>query len=405
MRNLVIGQGDVEIRVIRNGSDLMPHRLAWERLASRALEPNVYYEPGPFLTAVSNPGTTRMPTVVLIYERTGDQDPADALIGFFPFLPAHRGPRRLIKYYRLWISRQCSLCTPLVDQKRAVTAIDAILDWMDGVPEGVRFFGLFEIGVDGPFARLLHSRLDERHQPYHLEQRYHRAVFRPGESGSRYISAAVSVKRRKEYRRLRNRLKDLGKVEFVSCRPADPIAPWVDAFLALERKGWKGKLGSAMGSTNVDERFFRRLITEAHARGKVMMFSLLLDKRPIAMKWDLLSAQGGGYGFAFRITYDEEFARYSPGVLLELEAIDLLHHVRPRITWVDSCALPKHTMIEGLWTERREIGSISCGSRGFAARSVIRAIALKQRVRPPELVVHMGPRQYPQLMNKVHERR
>jgi hypothetical protein len=85
-----------------------------------------------------------------------------------------------------------------------------------------------------------------------------------------------------------------------------------------------------------------------------MMIALRYNGRPIAYKLNFLSGVGS---FAFKIAFDEEYARYSPGVLLELENIRLLHE-RPQIRWMDSCADPERFMINHLWTDRRVIQTI-----------------------------------------------
>ena len=48
--------------------------------------------------------------------------------------------------------------------------------------------------------------------------------------------------------------------------------------------------------------------------------------------------------FSFKTTFDEAFARFSPGVLLQRENLELL--ARPSIEWTDSCADMDHPMID-----------------------------------------------------------
>jgi hypothetical protein len=57
---------------------------------------------------------------------------------------------------------------------------------------------------------------------------------------------------------------------------------------------------------------------------------------------------------SFKIAYDEEFARYSPGVLLQMEYLER----GLALDWVDSCATPGHPMFDTLWLERRPIVTI-----------------------------------------------
>jgi len=83
-----------------------------------------------------------------------------------------------------------------------------------------------------------------------------------------------------------------------------------------------------------------------------------LDGRPIAHKCNFLSGPGS---FAFKIAFDEKYARHSPGVLLELENIRRLH-TQSKIRWMDSCADPSHPMLNRLWPDRRTIQDVVVGA-------------------------------------------
>jgi hypothetical protein len=73
---------------------------------------------------------------------------------------------------------------------------------------------------------------------------------------------------------------------------------------------------------------------------------------------------GGEGAFAFKITFDESFGRFSPGVLLELDNVERAHRV-PALRWMDSCAAPNRFMINHLWPDRREMQTVffATGSR------------------------------------------
>jgi hypothetical protein len=57
--------------------------------------------------------------------------------------------------------------------------------------------------------------------------------------------------------------------------------------------------------------------------------------------------------FSFKIAFDEDYARFSPGVLIQIENLRIL--ARPDIGWMDSCAVADHSMINSLWGERRRM--------------------------------------------------
>ena len=77
--------------------------------------------------------------------------------------------------------------------------------------------------------------------------------------------------------------------------------------------------------------------------------------------------------FSFKTAFDERFARFSPGVLLQRENLALLE--RAGVDWCDSCASADHPMIDHFWRERRAIGRVSVGIGGKLRRAAFRAIA------------------------------
>jgi len=387
-----VDQAQVILRVAGSAAALGQCREDWESLAVRALEPNVFYEPTPLLAAINELGYLPPPTVLLVYLKPAGRPDAEAiLIGLFPFFRARRGPRGILRYYRLFTNMQCGLNTPLIDGQHAELAIDSALTWLDGAPGGARYLGLFGIASDGDFARILRGLLARRRQPWLEERRYERALFRPRASAAEYLEAAISGRHRKGYRRLQNRLAELGELSFRVSQFDQPIEPWTEDFLALEARGWKGVHGNAMLSSAADRAFFRALLTQMHARRQLMMVSLVLNQKPIAMKCNLLPAQPGAGAFAYKIAYDEDYARYSPGVLLEIENIRLLHELQPGVAWMDSSAFPDHPMINRLWLDRREIVDLLCGSAGAIGRLGVAALALKQRHQLPAEPAYTSP--------------
>jgi hypothetical protein len=129
---------------------------------------------------------------------------------------------------------------------------------------------------------------------------------------------------------------------------------WIEEFLKLEASGWKGEQGTALACKEADRNFFAGVATEAYRRGRLMMLTMRLDERTIAQKCNLLAGNGS---FAFKIAFDQSYARFSPGFMLEVENIHRLHQ-RPGIEWMDSCAVSDHSMINRLWLDRRTIKSV-----------------------------------------------
>src|SRR5690606_37031550 len=128
------------------------------------------------------------------------------------------------------------------------------------------------------------------------------------------------------------------------------IEPWITAFLDLEARGWKGRAGSALASHSGTQAWFRAILAGAAEAGRLDMRALDVDERPLAMLINFLVPPGG---FSFKSAFDEDYARFSPGVLLQKANLDLLDD--PAIAWVDSCAAPGHPMIDSVWRERRAL--------------------------------------------------
>ena len=102
-----------------------------------------------------------------------------------------------------------------------------------------------------------------------------------------------------------------------------------------------------------------------------MILASRVAGRPVAMKCNFLAGRGS---FAFKIAFDEDYAHFSPGMLLEIENIRRLHATAD-IGWMDSCAVPDHFMINRLWPDRR----------------IIQTVLVSTGKRPGELVVSAMP--------------
>ena len=83
--------------------------------------------------------------------------------------------------------------------------------------------------------------------------------------------------------------------------------------------------------------------------------------------------------FSFKTTFDERFARFSPGVLLQRENLDLL--ARGDIDWCDSCAAADHPMIERIWREKRAMVRVNVAIGGRLRRTLFRQMLRSETAR------------------------
>jgi Acetyltransferase (GNAT) domain len=130
-------------------------------------------------------------------------------------------------------------------------------------------------------------------------------------------------------RRRRNLGKTLGaELVTVDQAAAGGVEVAVERFLELEAAGWKGRSRTALSCRPGHARFFREMsrgFAEQGARPQV-----------VAQNTALVAGEGL---FGFKRALDEEFARWSPGSLLDLDVLDWFHR-SPGLAWLDTCSAP-----------------------------------------------------------------
>lgn len=372
-------QRKMSVVVVKEITELESYLPAWEKLVEEALEPNVFYEPWMLLPGFRAFSAGKNLQFVLIFT----PDPARVsgppiLCGFFPLeIRSHyRGlakklPIKTLSLWK-WEDEFCYLCTPLLRTEYARECLSAFFDWLAAGTHGC---GLMEFGFingDGPFHQLVVDHFYDNPQLPCVTDCFTRALFRPAVDAEEYLRSALPGNRRKELRRQERRLAEMGQLEYRILEPGGDVATWIEEFLQLEAKSWKGPAGRALVCNEQSRTFFVAIATEAFHRGQLMMLSLELDGRPIAHKCNFLAAPGS---FAIKIAFDEEYARFSPGVLLEMENIRQLH-ARSQISWMDSCADPDRLMINRLWQDRRTIPTLVVGTGRRPGDFVVAAIPL-----------------------------
>src|SRR5262245_26173377 len=172
----------VEWRPLAAWSAMVPE---WRALAARAIEPNIFYEPGFALAAAAAFG--RDVGAVLVWS------PADQLTGFFPA----RIERRLgMPVLSAWTHPYAPLGTPLVDRDEA----DAVLAaWLEHLARDSALPGLVLLPLlpeDGPFADTLARAMTRRDTAHAAFGPHRRAALVPAGRPD-YIEHAIGAKKRK----------------------------------------------------------------------------------------------------------------------------------------------------------------------------------------------------------------
>ena len=341
----------------------------WPSLAQHAAEPNVFAEPWLALAGLKHCDPLRTARIALL--ATGEARP----IGLVPVIATRKLGRLPLPTLATWFHPN-SFLTPAA----AMAGREAAM-WQGLLGNAATHFpscrALLAAGLveGGAMHRGLLDAAATLGLPVAVEESTIRAMLATNLDAEAYWDASVRAKKRKELRRQWARLGEEGVLTVDQGDGAGDPADWIEEFLALEARGWKGSNGSALASNPDTRAFFTEAMTAGWAEGKVLLTALRIDGRAIAMLVTLLS---GNAGFSFKTAFDEAFARFSPGVLLQRESLGLL--TDRKLTFIDSCAAQDHPMIDSLWRERRTVVTLSMPLPGTANRLMWQAAQQAARV-------------------------
>jgi len=351
-RPAVMHRGDSHVRIeeIDNFAALHRHRYAWRGLAAFAVCANPGHESfliEPVLRHLQDDLNNLK--FILIWLEKPDDD-TSKLIGFFAIQRQTWRWGVPFRFAKSWSHFFTFLGTPLIHKLHAPAALDGFFTWArdHGKLNSFLFSG---INGEGRYFEALRSYLKDTGKRYQLFDRHDRACLKTSLSVQDYLCQSLPRKRRKEYRRLRTRLSEQGDVVSSFTDQADGIDVWIEDFLTLEAKGWKGQAGTAFLSRQDWASSLREALSQAFQDGRGLFWKLTLDGKLIAMSFGF---KAGRRAWLAKIAYDENLSRFSPGVLLIFDVMET-YAARDDIDVIDSCAMPDHPMINHIWRERLTI--------------------------------------------------
>ncbi|MBZ5508829.1 MAG: GNAT family N-acetyltransferase [Acidobacteriia bacterium] len=352
----VLAISDVEV--------LREHWADLEDLCSTLAEPNVFYEPWMLIPAVEAFGAGKTFTFILIFTENSVPGGKPSLCGFFPFERRRRYARMPANLLLLWEYRHCGICTPPLRRGHEKACLNALIDWAASDLAGADVIEWFQVGADGPVFRALLDCVEQRRLRHQLTRR-ERPLMVPRESSEVFLDEALSSNRKRGLRRWERQLSELGAVGYRELED-DRIDAWIDEFLVMEASGWKGREGVAAIHDKNTENFVRYALREAFRRKQLLTLSMTVSDSPAASRFILTS---GSAAFGYKISYQEKYARYSPGSLLEVESIRRVHQ-HPEIQWLDSCVAPSFSHYLP-WLDKRSIADITFSTGGMRGNGVL----------------------------------
>ncbi len=351
----------------------MEHVLPeWEDLCGRLAEDTPYYTPvyaNALLSSIDHDRDIRFATV---WRDT-------RMIAMLPICRTRIGAVDLPNVWQAWTTPYTLGCTPLLDRDLAGQAASALVESLKTFHRGIWIIPTINTG--GKAASALFDALHQFDASISETGQFERAILRrDGTTFDEHLQEKLSGKRRRDLARNRRRLEKLGEVEHVVSTGGDGLADAVEAFLEIEKSGWKGERGTALACDPSTAEFARNAFAPIGVEDIGRADVLTLDGKPIAVSLMILT---GRTGFTVKCAYDEEYRSYSAGLVLEIDVIrsflsedwaDLL----------DSATAGSH-IIDSLWSDRIEMADLiftfSPVFPGWQLAAATRAMDAKQQAK------------------------
>jgi hypothetical protein len=339
-----------------------------DHLSARTIEPNVFFNPR-FL-APAMPRLEDREIRLAVMRDGGDERSRLRLL--MPFSIEKPPVPVGVSIIRAWSSPFGPLGTPLIDRDDPIGVLEDFLALLARPKLKLpRVLVLPDMRLDGPVAQLVRTVALGRDLALATANATVRPFLRSDLDPESYLKNSLSAHHLRGFRRLKRRLAEKGEVGYHVARQAAEIRHGVEEFLALESKGWKGVKRTAMASDRYRAAFAREAVHRLAEQDLCRVHSLTLDGRVIAC---LIVFVENGCAYTWKTAYDEEYAAFSPGALLAIEAT-ATHLDDPNIEATDSCAVADHPVMSRLWSERRDVGTLLIGLTSGADRAVRQATA------------------------------
>jgi CelD/BcsL family acetyltransferase involved in cellulose biosynthesis len=311
---------------------------AWRRLAERALEPNVFAEPGYLLPALQHLTAGRDVAILCAWQGPPQDGRLRGLVPIVtPRLAALAG-----RAVRLW--RPPLSCGPaaLVDETCPEAVLEAVLaELADRGAAGLLFP---QLPLQGPTAAALRAVAGRAQRALGVLTPNKAANPPPGGPGAGFDPEDQH-----------RRLSAMGEVRIERAQEPRSVRDAVEEFLALEASG----SGRAALIQDVGAATFVRTMTRDLARSRRCRVDVMrAGGRPVAAA---ITLKGARVVWLWRAVRDERLAPgLAPDALLALE-LARTWRKQPRLEFGDACGLGGHPALRPFWGEPTARGDLLIG--------------------------------------------
>ncbi|MCJ2050204.1 GNAT family N-acetyltransferase [Methylobacterium sp. J-070] len=328
----------------------LPWIPAWRALGASARIRNPFYEAGYALAARAAFGSG---VRLLIVADRPPEAPGARLRAVWPFRVSWRRWGLPLPLLMGWTHGYCPFGAPLLDGADPEGALAALLAAPRALGLPPRLL-LPNAPADGPLADLLAARGARRAAYWPHARGLLDLTGRPPDIRAAYLDP-LSGQRRRKLRRARALLEADGAVDFEILSAPAALDGALDAYVALEAAGWKGRVGTGLGQRPEEIAFLRVALADLGAAGGVRVARLRRDGRTLAAA---ILPVTGSEAWVLKIAHDETRPEAAPGVQLVHRLTEAVAAGDWAIDRIDSCAPPDFALGSTFWMERRNIAHL-----------------------------------------------
>ncbi len=327
----------------------------WHDLIAECEDENPFFTPA-FLQSALKSLATETPVKILCIRDT------DRLIGLLPVVNVKGFAKAPFHYLKSWMHPYCYLGAPLIRDGNDAAFITAVHDGLSGLPNAPKLLRMERVPALSNLITCVDSVLADNSNL--LSGEIQRSAIIGAFNYSDHLKTNITSRKRSDLSRLSRRLNEVGDVDFQLMSSNDDVDKWIDDFLTLENKGWKGKAGTSLAANANDKAFFIQMTRDMATQNRLVMQRMTVDSTIVAMSTNFLH---NGQGYGFKACYDEDFSQYSPGVLASLNLMEYLGELK-ELRFFDSCMSPDKSSLQRFWPHKRGLKNLTICSDTIQGR-------------------------------------
>lgn len=357
-RDTTASTNGYRVQVLHGAAELEAFEAELRTLGASALEDNAYTSPAFMAPLLRHQGGAHPLRIALVWR-------GDALVACAPFALLPPTLRTPLVALSTVVTTHGAPLHPVVHREHVEVALRTLWDWVESREHPWQLVLLDRVSAASRLWAALATELARRDAPFWVREVHGRPMLARHTSFDAYLTT-LPASRRKGYRRRLRALERAGAT-FHLHRDLSEVPDLAERFMQLEARSWKGSSGTALLATAADRAFFTDAVTRfAHDRA-LFFVELRVGGVPAAMTANFVDKKTL---FAFKVAYDPAFAKYSPGIVTELEGIKRFHE-EPELLVADSGSAA-NAYVRSYFREQAELQWLCIATPRWAARAFVR---------------------------------